>query len=123
MSLYYDKVMATIPGLTYDDRKEFEVWMKESYSPVTIDMYNSHTCETNRYDAGVLLDEIFDNKLIMIENGVMFRDIKCLAELPPSVEVEEWFGYERKKKKDLQKHYDDVTKGNDPVKMLYYKYG
>ena len=122
-SMYYDTVLETLPFLTYEEKQRLGEIVNERYSPCSVDIYNSHTCETNRVTADDLMGKIFNDKLIMVENGIMFRDVKSLKELPPSVEVEEWYGYERKKKKDLMKYYDDVTKGNDPVRMLYNKYG
>lgn len=116
---YMDAVQTRLPFITTEELGRLRELSMTRFIDKEILFNNSYTCEEKEITSSNFLTDIFDNEIIMNENGVFFKAPTCREEIPPTVECEIYLGNDRDHKKGLMKYFLDPTKGNDPIKADY----
>lgn len=117
---YMETVKSNFPFISKSEERELRNRCNINFIDKDVSLSNSYTTRDKIIKASRFLDEIYKKKLILIENGCLFMYPEDYRNIPPSIEVEDFYGFDRDEKKNLKKHFSDPKKGNDPVKAEYY---
>ena len=97
--------------------------VSSSYEDAEVEFFNSYRCETQTMKSSEFLTKTYSDRLILIENGMVFKPLSNQKELSPVLEVEAFLAEERDVMKDKMKFFLDPVRGNDPIKAVWFNNG